>query len=67
MEKDLKIEEELKFDTRILRKNLRENLISKKDYEKHLSSLPDESGNVGYIEVYEEEPAFGEDLTFTSV
>lgn len=66
MDKDLKISDDLKFDTRLINKNVRDGLIDEKEYEKHLSALPDEEQKANFLEVFEEEENFAEDLTFTS-
>lgn len=60
-----------KFDLRLIERNLRDGIISKNDYEKALKDIPDESHNVRYIEVFEEDPVADERpdtdaLTFTS-
>ena len=36
-----KVDEFLRFDKRIIERNLRGGIVSEKDYEKHLKSLPD--------------------------
>jgi len=63
------ISEDLKFDRRLVETNIRDGFVDKKDYEKHLKSLPDSASNVDYVEVFEEETedtsVDENDLTFT--
>lgn len=48
--------ENKKFDIRILRRNIQKGIISKKEYEGFIASLPDEEGN------YDLTPLMDEDL-----
>ncbi len=43
------IPEHLKYDIRIIRRELRFNRMDPKEVEKHLKSLPDSSGNASWI------------------
>jgi len=68
--KELIESDAVKYDIRVLDRELREGKISHKDYEAYLKSLPDEESRGEYVEVFEEgsdvpTPAEG-DLTFTS-
>ena len=40
----MKKKEDFLYDVRIANRNIREGLITKKDYDKHISSLPDVGG-----------------------
>ena len=42
------------YDYRIVDYLIRAGIVSKKDYEAFLKSLPDSDNNAAYIEVYEE-------------
>ena len=60
------------YDMRLLEYRFRKGVISKKDYDQFLKSLPDSAGNAEYVEVFEEEPAeesggSGSFLTFAPV
>ena len=41
----MKKREDFLYDVRIANRNIREGLISKKDYDKHISGLPDVGSN----------------------
>ncbi len=41
----MKKREEFLYDVRVASRNIREGLITKKDYDKHLSALPDVESN----------------------
>ena len=50
---------ERKFDIRLLERNRAKGLVSQKNYQKWLSSLPDTSENADFIratEIFDEEP-----------
>ncbi len=60
------------YDMRLLEYRFRKGVISKKDYDQFLKSLPDSADNVEYVEVFEEKPAeenadSGSFLTFAPV
>lgn len=42
------------YDNRIVHYLIRADLVSQKDYDAFLKSLPDSENNASYIEVYEE-------------
>jgi hypothetical protein len=44
------------FDRRIVERNIKKGLLSRKDYEKHLKSLPDVASNIASAEERREEP-----------
>jgi len=50
----MKKKEEFLYDVRIANRNIREGLITKKDYDKHISSLPDVKGNSEPIVIEDE-------------
>lgn len=61
----MKMDEDLKFDLRLVPRFLREGKLKQKDFEAYLKKLPDESENVEYINL--EEPVEEESgLTFVS-
>jgi hypothetical protein len=41
-------EESKAYDVRVLERNLRRGLVSRKDYEKYLKSLPDSGANAAF-------------------
>ncbi|OQA60504.1 MAG: hypothetical protein BWY40_00940 [bacterium ADurb.Bin270] len=45
----------MKFDVRVSEKLLQDGTLDTKDYEKYLKELPDESANMSYISVFDEE------------
>jgi len=68
--KELLESDAVKYDLRILDRELRDGKISRKDYDAYLKSLPDDESRAEYVEVFEEgsdipTPVEG-DLTFTS-
>jgi hypothetical protein len=67
MKKDIILDENIKFDTRVTEHGIRDGHLDPKELERHLKSLPDESAKVTYIEVFEEKPPEEDELTFTSV
>ncbi len=54
-EKQKKGTQEGTFDLRILDYSISNGLLSQKDYENYLKSLPDEEGNYEFVQVKEEE------------
>ncbi|MEI6079701.1 MAG: hypothetical protein WCQ53_03575 [bacterium] len=42
------------YDTRIIERNIKKGLVSKKDYEKHLASVKDSSPELEIIEISDE-------------
>ncbi len=50
----MKKREEFLYDVRIANRNIREGLITKKDYDKHISGLPDVEGNSEPIVIEDE-------------
>lgn len=56
--------DEVLFDNRTVKKYINKGLITDKDYEEFLKSLPDESKNADKIKAFEEEENL---LTFSSV
>lgn len=50
----MKKREEFLYDVRIANRNIREGLISKKDYDKHISGLPDVVDNSEPIVIEDE-------------
>jgi hypothetical protein len=50
-----KLESERVYDIRILERNIRKGLITRKDVDKYLKSLPDREGNA--VRMGDEEPA----------
>jgi hypothetical protein len=43
--------EERIYDVRVLERNIRKGLLTRKDLEKHLKSLPDRETNADYVRV----------------
>ncbi len=50
----MKKKEDFLCDVRIANRNIREGLITKKDYDKYISSLPDVEGNSEPIVIEDE-------------
>lgn len=50
----MKKREEFLYDVRIANRNIREGLITKKDYDKHISGLPDVESNSEPIVIEDE-------------
>jgi hypothetical protein len=44
------------FDRRVVERNIKKGLITRKDYEKHLKSLGDVAGNIASADERTEEP-----------
>ena len=42
------------YDTRVIDRNIKKNLITKKDYEKHLSTVKDSTSDAEIIEITDE-------------
>lgn len=67
--KELMESKEVKFDVRLIERELREGKISRKDYEAYLNGLADDESRGTLIEIPregDEEPAQAEEgLTFT--
>lgn len=61
----------MKFDLRLVEREIREGKVDPKDYEAYLKKLPDDGQNAEYVEVFEEPvpeeatPHRADDLTFT--
>ena len=51
------------YDTRIIARHIRDGEVDSKEYNKYLSSLPDEESRVRYIDVYHEEDEIIEEAT----
>ncbi len=49
------IDESKKFDKRTMERNLREGIVSTKEWEKYLESLPDASDNVDFVMIADEQ------------
>ena len=58
-----KILEEKFFDVRVVNRYLKKNSISQKDYESHLSSLPNDEKNFELVMIEEDDLGVGDDLT----
>lgn len=43
--------QELKLDTRMVERNLRNQSVTAQEVDKHISALPDDSANAGSIEI----------------
>ena len=55
-----------KFDQRTRDRALRDGSLTKEDLQKHLKTLPDESGQTEEVPVFEE-PQKGDEPTFSAV
>ncbi len=44
-----------KFDKRIIHKNIEKQLVSRKEYESYLKSLPDDKANAELLEISDED------------
>ena len=54
----------MNFDLRTLERHLRQNPELRKEYEKYLKELPNETDNAEEVKVYEEEAA---QMTFSEI
>jgi hypothetical protein len=56
MSRDEDVKNPRLFDRRVVERNIKKGLITRKDYEKHLKSLPDVGTNIAAPEERIEEP-----------
>ena len=57
MSRDEEVKNPRLFDRRIVERNIKKGLITRKDYEKHLKSLADVAGNIASADEHvEDEP-----------